>query len=99
MPQSLARIVVHLIFSTKNRGAFLREAALRSEMHRVLGGILGNLDCPAIIIDGGDDHVHLMFVLGRARDLAEVVKEVKRQSSVWLKSKYPALEAFAWQGG
>jgi len=99
MPPSLARISVHLIFSTKNRQPFLRELSLRSETHRVLGGILKNLDCTPFLINGTEDHVHFLFVLGRARGVADVVKELKRQSTLWLKAKFPAMESFAWQSG
>jgi peptide/nickel transport system permease protein len=52
MPQSLAKILVHTVFSTKDRRSFLRDKALREELHRYLGGILTNLDCQPIIIGG-----------------------------------------------
>jgi len=45
MPQSLARILVHTVFSTKDRRPLLRDTALRQEMHHYLGGILKHLDC------------------------------------------------------
>jgi hypothetical protein len=53
MPQSLAKILVHTVFSTKERRPFLRDKALREELHRYLGGILSNLDCQPIIAGGG----------------------------------------------
>lgn len=99
MSQSLARIVVHVIYSTKGRVPFLKDAALREEVHRVLGGILNSIECPPIVIGGVEDHVHLLFVLGRTRDLASVVKEMKRGASIWLKEKQPDMAGFAWQGG
>ena len=99
MPQSLANILVHTIFSTKDRQPFLRDLALREELHRYLGGILTNLACPPIIIGGVADHVHLLSTLSRTCEPAAMVKELKRSSSLWLKTKSPELQNFAWQSG
>jgi REP element-mobilizing transposase RayT len=99
MPQSLAKIIAHTVFSTKDRRPFLRDKPLREELHRYLGGILTNLDCQPVIIGGVEDHVHILSTLARTCAAAEMVKEVKRGSSLWLKSKSPGLHDFAWQNG
>src|SRR6266513_4240903 len=87
MPQSLAKILVHTVFSTKDRRPFLRDRTMREELHRYIGGILNNLDCQPIIIGGVEDHVHILCSLSRTCHPAEMVKEVKRGSSLWLKTK------------
>ena len=99
MPQSLAKILVHTVFSTKERRPFLRDKALREELHRYLGGILSNLGCQPIIAGGVEDHVHLLCALSRTCEPAEMVKEAKRGSSLWLKTRAPDLQDFAWQNG
>ena len=99
MPQSLAKILVHTVFSTKDRRPFLRDKPIRDELHRYLGGILENHDCHPIIIGGVPDHVHILSTLSRTCAPAEMVKELKRSSSLWLKGKAPDLSAFAWQNG
>ena len=99
MPQSLAKILVHTVFSTKDRRPFLRDKALRDELHRCLGGILTNHDCQPIIVGGVADHVHILSTLSRTCETAEMVKEAKRGSSLWLKTKSPELQDFAWQSG
>jgi REP element-mobilizing transposase RayT len=99
MPQSLAKILVHAVFSTKDRRSFLHDKPLREELHRYLGGILGNLECQPLIIGGVEDHVHLLFTLARVETIADVIKEVKRGSSIWLKSDEPNIGDFAWQAG
>jgi REP element-mobilizing transposase RayT len=99
MAQSLAKILLHLVFSTKERRPFLKDPALREELHRYLGGILTNLECQPITIGGVEDHVHLLFAHSRTATVADVVKELKRGSAVWLKTKTPSLSEFAWQGG
>jgi putative transposase len=99
MPQSLAKIVVHTVFSTKERRPFLRDKPLREELHRYLGGILTNLDSQPIIVGGVEDHVHLLCALARTCNAAEMVKELKRGSSLWIKTKSAELRDFAWQNG
>jgi putative transposase len=99
MPQSLAKVLVHTIFSTKERRPFLRNAALRAEMHCYLGGILNQFDCESMIVGGVEDHVHLLLRLSRTRSIAEVVKETKRGSSLWIKERDAAMQDFAWQSG
>ena len=99
MPQSLAKILVHIVFSTKDRRPFLRDLALREELHRYLGGILSQHDCQPIIVGGVEDHVHLLCALSRTCAAAEMVKEIKRGSSLWLKTKTLDLSDFAWQTG
>ncbi len=99
MPQSLAKILVHTVFSTKERRPFLRDKSLREELHRYLGGILANLDCQPIIVGGVEDHIHILSALSRTCEAAEMVKEVKRGSSLWIKTKSPDQQDFAWQNG
>jgi REP element-mobilizing transposase RayT len=99
MPQSLAKILVHTVFSTKDRHPFLRDKALRAELHRYLGGILANHGCQPLIVGGVDDHVHLLSTLSRTCEVADLVKELKRGSSLWVKTKGPDLRDFAWQNG
>ncbi len=99
MAQSLAKILLHLVVSTKERRPFLKDQTLREELHRYIGGILTNLECQPLIIGGVEDHVHLLFVHPRTATVADVVKELKRGSTVWLKTKAPVLSEFAWQNG
>jgi REP element-mobilizing transposase RayT len=99
MPQSLSKILVHTVFSTKDRRPFLRDLALREELHRYLGGILVRLDCQPFIVGGVQDHVHLLCSLSRTCEPASMVKEVKRGSTLWLRTKSQDLGDFAWQNG
>lgn len=82
MPQSLAKILVHTVFFTKERRPFLQNGSLRQELHCYLGGILANHDCQPLIIGGVEDHVHMLCSLARTYQAAEMVKEAKRGSSL-----------------
>src|SRR5919205_1216669 len=97
MPQSLARNLVHLIFSTKNREPFITPD-LRPKLHAYLAGIFSACDSPAITVGGVADHVHALFVLSKNRALSDVVEEVKKSSSKWAKDNGGSAD-FYWQAG
>ena len=99
MAQSLAKILIHAVFSTKDRRPFLKDDAFRGDLHAYLGGILKARDNPPLAIGGIEDHVHLLFTLSRTSPVAAVIKEVKRSSSNGVKSKALDLSEFAWQNG
>jgi len=71
MPQSLSRILIHLVFSTKNRERVL-VPGVRTELHPYLAGTLDNLECPSLQVGGTEDHVHLFFGLSRTRTITDV---------------------------
>jgi len=98
MPQSLARILVHLIFSTKNREPFL-DTEIRAELHPYLAVALRESGCPSLQVGGADDHVHLLFGLSRTLTVAQVVESVKTSSSKWMKTKDSTYSNFFWQAG
>ena len=98
MPQSLARLHVHLIFSTKNREPILRDA-VRDSLHAYMATVLQNLDCPPVLINSVEDHVHTLFELARTVSVSEAVEQVKKSSSKWIKTQGNEFAGFAWQAG
>ncbi len=98
MPQSLSNVLVHFIFSTKERIPFLKDPELRVEMHRYLGGIV-NRNGQSLCVGGVEDHVHLLLVLSRTVTQADLVRDLKRASTLWCKPRNSWLRDFAWQSG
>jgi len=98
MPQSLAQIHVHLVFSTKERAATI-SPEIAPKLHAYLAGVLTKLDCPCAIVGGVEDHVHLLFSLGRECAIANVVEKLKTASSKWIKTQGGSFRNFAWQAG
>ncbi len=99
MAQSLARVLVHIVFSTKERFAFLADVDLRQRTHAYLAQVFNNLDSPAIEVGGTEDHVHVLCLLSRNRTLSEIIGKTKANSSSWMKKKGGLLSKFEWQGG
>jgi putative transposase len=99
MPQSLAQAYLHFVFSTKNRTPWLSDPTIRDELHHYLGGTSKNLGCPVIRVGSVEDHIHLLCRFGRSITISDYVRELKRESSKWLKSKSRTLAEFHWQNG
>ena len=99
MPQSLTQIYLHTVFSTKNRQPFLKDRDFRARVHAYLAGTCKNLECPAVIIGGVEDHVHGLCRFGKTIDVATFIRELKRESSKWIKAEQPRLSSFYWQAG
>jgi putative transposase len=97
MSQSLSCLLVHLIFSTKERHPFLAQNDLMLRTHAYLGGILREASCPSLTIGGTADHVHALFHLSRTQHVAKIVETLKSHSSRWIKAQ--GIEKFAWQRG
>lgn len=99
MPQSLANIYLHLVFSTKERTPFLSDKEIRKEMHAYMASIFKKQESSALIVGGTEDHVHILFNLSRKLPLTDIVRDVKRSSSIWIKKKGRELDNFSWQNG
>jgi REP element-mobilizing transposase RayT len=72
MPQSLFNILIHLIWSTKDRHPRL-EPGIREKTHAFLAGAVRQCDCEAYRVGGVADHVHLAVRLSRTLSVADLV--------------------------
>ena len=98
MPQSLARLHTHLVFSTKNRDPSISDA-VRDSLHACMATVLQNLHCAPVLINSVEDHIHLLFDLARTVTVSQVVEDVKKSSSKWIKTQGMEFATFAWQSG
>jgi putative transposase len=98
MPQSLSKVIVHLIFSTKEREPWLNRE-IRPRMHAYLATVCRQLGAQAHRVGGVADHVHIITTLPRTLSQAEMIEQVKKTSSKWIKSLGPEYRGFYWQRG
>ncbi|MFO1003651.1 MAG: transposase [Planctomycetaceae bacterium] len=99
MPQSLVKNLIHLVYSTKERRLWIPKD-VQERLWAYQAGIFANLHSPALIIGGFDDHVHALFSLSKNHALKDVVEEVKKSSSKWMKTNDGTGNAlFSWQAG
>lgn len=98
MPQSLAKLYTHLVFSTKGRTDTLPKQHL-DDVHAYVAGIMNEMKCPAVCVGGTANHIHILFVQNRTMALSDVVRIVKSNSSKWINEKNGPHHPFCWQDG
>jgi REP element-mobilizing transposase RayT len=98
MPQSLSKVYVHIIFSTKNHVPLIDEI-IKSSLFEYIGGICRGMECNPVRVGGYRDHVHVLCVLSRKVTQMKLLEEIKKQSSKWIKTKGKKYSSFYWQDG
>jgi putative transposase len=98
MPQSLSRVVLHIIFSTKDREPWL-DPEVRPRMHAYLATICRDVGADFVRIGGVADHVHIVTMLPRTLSQAQLIEQIKRLSSKWIKGLDDRYRGFFWQRG
>lgn len=99
MPQSHSQVLIHLVFSTKQRRPFLSKESFRLEMFRMLAHHVVAQGCVSISVGGYIDHVHLLFGLSRTITIAKLVERIKTETSGWASSVEQGATMFQWQNG
>ena len=98
MAQSLSKIILHLVFSTKDRARLILPE-FSSELFAYMAGICSSVKSHAYKIGGTENHVHVACSLPRTISVGDLLEEVKTGSSKWMKTKSPRCSSFAWQTG
>ena len=96
MPQSLSKVYLHCIFSTKN-GVSLITNDMRKNLHSYIIGTLSNIGSYVNEIYANSDHIHVLCTLPRTITIAELISKIKTSSNKWIKKQ--GVNNFSWQGG
>lgn len=98
MASTLTNLVYHIVFSTKGRVPMITPA-IRSELHRYMGGIIKGEGGILLKIGGTVDHVHLVVKLSPVHALSDIMRKLKGNSSKWVNEHQQLTGKFGWQGG
>ena len=98
MSQSFVQFYTHIVFHTKNNKPLIKQE-IEVELYSYLGGILKNHKSNPIQIGGTSDHIHILCTLPKTMAPADLVEEIKKSSSKWIKTKGSAYQNFYWQDG
>jgi putative transposase len=98
MPQSYTNLLVHIVFSTKERQPWLEASMRPAVLDFLKGGIIDQSGIP-LEINAVDDHVHILAKVRQDMALSDIVRDIKARSSGWIHRNYPNLSGFAWQNG
>ncbi|HYG78317.1 MAG TPA: IS200/IS605 family transposase [Planctomycetota bacterium] len=98
MGQSYSSILIHTVFSTKHREPTIPDD-IAPELYKYMATVLKTNECPALIIGGTNNHVHLLHTLSRTIAMSSLIEELKSDSSKWIKQRSPLSKSFYWQSG
>jgi REP element-mobilizing transposase RayT len=98
MPQSLAALYTHIVFSTMGREPLIDEG-LEQRLYDYIGGIIRERKGVLLSAGGVADHVHLLVSMGREWAVSDLVRDIKSNSSGWVHDTFPELAHFFWQAG
>ena len=98
MAQSLSQLFIHIVFRNKNKGVKIEDVTSK-ELYAYMGAIIKDNGSIPIIINGTDDHIHILCIMSKNISLSKLVEEIKRHSSRWIKTKDERYKNFSWQGG
>ena len=98
MAQTLVKIYVHIVFSTKNRDDLILPE-IENELFAYIGGILRKYNSVLIAANGTENHFHLLISQSKNVSLSDLMRELKKASSLWIKTKGNDFGNFQWQAG
>jgi len=98
MPQSLSSLIFHFVFSTRHRKALISRE-IEPELHKYLAGVLGSKQSRLLTAGGMPDHLHLLVSLDRQISVSEALRDIKSNSSRWIRGHFPYRSRFGWQTG
>lgn len=98
MSQSLSKLYIHAIFHVKNDGCLIRTED-EKEIYAYIGGTIKISKSIPIIVNGTENHIHVMCIMSKNISLAGLLEDIKTNSSRWMKTLGPHYREFAWQGG
>ena len=98
MPQSYTNLIYHIVFATKNRQSLISDD-VKSRLYDYIGGTIRKQGGIALAINGMRDHVHILAKLRPDKAVSDVLRDLKANSSGWMKDVFPELKDFSWQNG
>ena len=96
MPDTMICVVIHYVFSTKQRQPWLSDG-IRERVWAYMGGIARDNRMKALCIGGVADHVHLLISMPATVTFAQAMQLIKGGSSKWIHETFPGMSGFAWQ--
>lgn len=98
MASTLTKILLHITFSTKHRAPLI-PPEIEADLYAYIGGICRRMESPLLAMNGTADHVHMLVSLAKTVALSDLMLNIKRDSSKWIKQKDTAHAGFRWQNG
>lgn len=98
MANSYLQVYVHYVFSTKNREPLINPG-MENELWKYMAGVARSNNLNPVIINGTEDHTHLLISLPSTITIAKAIQQIKGASSFWMNSNPDEISRFEWQVG
>ena len=98
MANTYTQIHIQTVFAVKNRGSLIQNK-WKDELYKYMCGIIQTQEHKVLQINGMPDHIHILIGLRPSQSLSDLMKLVKRSSSIWINEKKLSEEKFSWQAG
>ncbi len=98
MPSTWSQVILHIVFSTKDRKPLI-DPTLQRRLYPFMGGVVRDLGGTLWTVGGMPDHVHLLVRWTTDESIATLVRDVKHRSSQWIHETFNEHNRFAWQRG
>ena len=98
MANTYTQLFIHIVFAVKGRENIIKQAN-QDELFKYIGGIVKEKKHDLLIVNGMADHIHILLSLNPTLSISELVKEIKRCSSMFINKNKWVLGKFEWQSG
>jgi len=98
MTKSKSQVWIHAVWATKNRMPII-ESSYENELYKFITNQFYKIGCTIKIINGGNDHIHCLFLMNKTKSIADVIKHVKGSSSFFINQSNFIDDYFVWQRG
>jgi REP element-mobilizing transposase RayT len=98
MPGTFSQIYIQVVFAVKGRENLINRN-WAPELHKYIAGIIKGKNQKPIIVNGMPDHIHAFIGLRPVMSIADLVRDIKSNSTNFINEKKFAKGKFAWQEG
>ncbi len=98
MPNTYTQIHIHCVFVVKYREGIIQDS-WKNELYKYITGIVQNNQHKMIVINGMPDHVHVLIGMRPTQSIADLMQDVKANSSKWINEQKLTPGRFEWQAG
>lgn len=93
------QILYHIVFATKFRRPTLTKSQNRQKLYAYWSGLISNRKSKALIINGIEDHVHMLVNIHPSISASDLVKEIKNAGSIYIRENHLFPSFTYWQNG
>lgn len=98
MANTYTQIHIHFVFAVKYRAGII-QSSWKDDLYKYVTGIVQNNKHKMLVINGVEDHVHLLVGVRPAQSISDLMQDVKGGSSKWINDNRLASGRFEWQEG